>query len=103
MIIQYDTRPNATVDEKLRSLIESIQLAFGEVGIDATNTATSQSTDISAVISAIQQLSDSIGSISDAITRIDERVTALEETITSIEGTLTSLDERVTALENPEP
>ena len=103
MIIQYDTRPDATVDEKLRSLIESIQLAFSEVGIDATNTATSQSADISEVLSEIRTLADSVSSISGAITQMDGQVTALEESIASIEETLTSLDERVTALENPEP
>ena len=87
MIIQYDTRPNATVDEKLRSLIESIQLAFGEVGIDATNTATSQNTDISAIVTEIRLLSDAVNSLSDATTRMNQNIT--------------SLDERVTALENP--
>lgn len=30
MIINYDRRPDATVDEKLQSLIESISLALNE-------------------------------------------------------------------------
>lgn len=99
MVIGYDTRPNATIDEKLRSLIESIQLAFGEVGIDATNTATSQNTDMSAVLTELRQLSDSVYSISEALARTAQGVTALEEAIAAISDSITSLDERVTALE----
>lgn len=30
MIINYDRRPRSTIDEKLQSLIESIQLALNE-------------------------------------------------------------------------
>lgn len=30
MIIDYDRRPNATVDEKLQSLIENLMLALAE-------------------------------------------------------------------------
>lgn len=30
MIINYDRRPDATIDEKLQSLIESISLALNE-------------------------------------------------------------------------
>ena len=30
MLISYDRRPNATVDEKMQSLVESIMLALNE-------------------------------------------------------------------------
>lgn len=103
MIIQYDTRPTATIDEKIRSLIESIQLALGEIGIDASNTSTSQSTDISTVIAEIRELTDTVSSFSVAITNIDENVTELTDSITVIQGNITSLDERVTALEERDP
>ena len=78
MIIEYDTRPDATVDEKLRSLIQSIQLALGEVGIDASNANTSQTQDLSAVIAELRRVTEDITSLSDAISGIADRVTALE-------------------------
>ena len=31
MIIDYDSRPGATTDEKIRSLIENLMLSFGEI------------------------------------------------------------------------
>lgn len=34
MIINYDRRPNATMDQKIQSLIESIQLALNEIASD---------------------------------------------------------------------
>lgn len=39
MIINYDRRPNATMDQKIQSLIESIQLALNEIvtDLDYTN------------------------------------------------------------------
>lgn len=39
MIIGYDRRPNATMDQKIQSLIESIQLALNEIvtDLDYTN------------------------------------------------------------------
>lgn len=39
MIIGYDRRPNATMDQKIQSLIESIQLALNEIvtELDYTN------------------------------------------------------------------
>lgn len=77
MIIQYDTRPDATIDEKLRSLIHSIQLALGEIGIREDNNSTSQSIDINTLSALVRELSNTVASISSAITGIDERVTAL--------------------------
>lgn len=103
MIIQYDTRPDATIDEKIRSLIESIQLAFGEIGIDTGNTFTSQSADISAVIAEIRQLDDTVASFAEAITSLDEAVGAISDTISGIQDSITDLDERVTALEEQDP
>lgn len=97
MIIQYDTRPDATIDEKLRSLIKSIQLALGEVGIIADKESTAQSIDINALSALIRNLSDTVSSFSDAITGIDGRVETLEDT------TIPGIDGRVTVLEGQQP
>lgn len=78
MIIQYDTRPDATVDQKLMSLIRSIQLALDEVGIREDNTITSQNEDVSSLISLVRQLREDVTSLADAVTGIDGRVTILE-------------------------
>lgn len=81
MIIQYDTRPNADIDEKLRSLIHSIQLALGEIeAVQSGGTSTSAGIDVSSILASLRQLSDAVTSVSDALTGIDERVTELEET-----------------------
>lgn len=112
MIIQYDTRPNATIDEKLRSLIDSIMLAFGEVGIKESNNITSQDTDMAAVLALIRDLTNEVASYSDAITGIDGRVVTLEDTtVPGIDGrvgtleetTIPAIDERVTILEGQQP
>ena len=124
MIIQYDTRPDATIDEKLRSLIESIQLGFAEVGMTSGNEAAeSTDQDISSVIAEVRRLADAVTSMSVIVGNFDQRctdiedsitdiqtsitdvqatITQIETAITTIEGNITSLDERVTALENPE-
>lgn len=81
MIIQYDTRPDATVDEKLRSLINSIQLAFGEVDISVKSAGSSA--DISSLLSQIQQIRSSMAALAASVTAsinsLSGRVTALEE------------------------
>ena len=97
MIIQYDTRPDATIDEKLKSLIKSIQLAFNEVGIREDNNATSQNIDINALSVLVRELSDEVNSYNDAIARIDTRTTTLEQTL------IPALDGRVTSLEGKMP
>lgn len=94
MIIQYDTRPDATVDEKLRSLISSIQLALGEVGIRENKNITSQDTENTAILALIRDLTNEVESYSDAITGIDGRVDTLEDT------TIPALDGRVDTLED---
>lgn len=81
MIIQYDTRPDATTDEKLRSLIKSIQLALGEIESSTGGGSSSQPTDISSIIASLRELSDEMAAAADAITGLDDRVTELEETV----------------------
>ena len=94
MIIQYDTRPDATIDEKLRSLIESIQLAFGEVGIRDDKNITSQNTENAAMQAQIRDIDNEVQSYSDAITGIDGRVETLEDTtVPGIEGRVTTLED----------
>ena len=104
MIIQYDTRPDATIDEKLRSLIKSIQLALDEVGTKEINTSTAQNIDISSLSVLIRELSDTVSSYSDAITGIDERVENIEDSsIPTIQESVAGIDARVLVLEGQQP
>lgn len=100
MIIQYDTRPDATIDEKLRSLIESIQLAFGEVGIRENNNVTSQTINVDAVLALVRELAEDVRSCDDAISQLGDRLTTAEGSLdTLLDTTIPALDTRVTALE----
>lgn len=104
MIIQYDTRPDATIDEKLRSLIKSIQLALDEVGTKEINTSTAQNIDISSLSVLIRELSDTVSSYSDAITGIDERVETIEDSsIPTLQDSMAGIDARVVVLEGQQP
>ena len=78
MIIQYDTRPDATIDEKLRSLIDSLMLAFGEIGIREDNTMTSQNVDMYTMGAQIRRLSALIDSVSESLSDINEKLSNLE-------------------------
>ena len=42
MIIDYDHNPNASVDQKLQSLKESVQLALNEIVTALNNTVTKE-------------------------------------------------------------
>ena len=86
MIIQYDTRPDATVDQKLQSLINSIMLAFSEIGVTG-NTSSIDQADIKTIEAMVQNLSGNISS--------------LQVTVAGHTSDIASLDGRVTALENP--
>lgn len=103
MIIQYDTRPDATIDEKLRSLINSIQLALGEHGINVSNTSISQSADISSLTTEINLIREMASSLFSTTSGLDARLTDAEGAITNINETIASLDARVTALEQQTP
>lgn len=101
MIIQYDTRPDATVDEKLRSLIESIQLALGEIGIKEDINVTSQSSDVQALSILLRELQNEVGSYTDAITGISGRVDTIENTsLPGIGNDISGLDGRLDTLED---
>lgn len=82
MIIQYDTRPNATIDEKLRSLSESIMLAFNEAGLNidtkVSNEAESQSESIATLEAQVRQINGSLALIQSSLDGIGTRVAALE-------------------------
>ena len=97
MIIQYDTRPNATIDEKLKSLIESIQLAFNEIGIKDNVYQTSQNADINTVVTMLLELSETIGILDSAVTNLSNSVGTLEDT------TIPGINTRVNALESKIP
>ena len=96
MVIQYDTRPDATIDEKLRSLIESIMLALNEAGIKSDNIVTSTNMDIASVTALINDLSSEVASYSTVLTDVDGRVDTLEDTtIPALDGRVTTLEGRV--------
>lgn len=97
MVIGYDTRPDATVDEKLRSLIHSIQLALSEIGISEDSIITSQNLGVAGVTALINNLSNEVSSYDDAITSLDGRLDTLEDT------TIPGIDGRVTVLEDQIP
>ena len=122
MIIQYDVRPDATIDEKLRSLIESIQLALGEVGIVSSENQSSEQQDISAVIAELRELGSSVSTLTEVVGGFDGRLSGVETSLSSLDDTvgdlqttigsmqttiqgindsITDLDERVSALEHP--
>lgn len=91
MIIQYDTRPNATIDEKIRSLIHSIQLALNEVE-SAGGSGSIKSGDINVVLQTLQRLSSELTSVLSTLDDLDGRVSDLEET--SSEVTYDSLQDK---------
>lgn len=100
MIIQYDTRPDATIDEKLRSLIESVQLALGEIGIRESNNITSQTINVEAVLALVRELSEDVRSYDEAIASLGGRLDTAEGNIYTLTNTtIPALDTRVTALE----
>lgn len=70
MIIQYDTRPDADVDQKLKSLIESIQLALGEIGIEGGAYQASQKKDLDLLVNTLRALNETISGIEDDISTL---------------------------------
>lgn len=103
MVLDYDTRPDATIDEKVRSLKDSVQLALNELGIDSNNTSTSQWQDISSVEAEVRALREAVVSLSSVVTGFDTRIGTLEEEIGTIDERLTSVEESVTELETAVP
>lgn len=103
MVLDYDTRPDATIDEKVRSLKDSIQLALNELGIDANNTSTSQGHDISSVEAEVRALREAVVSLSSVVTGFDTRIETLEEGAGTIDERLTAVEESVTDLESAFP
>jgi len=108
IIIQYDKRPNATIDEKLQSLIESIQLALNGMGVQDYTYQTSQDKSMEAVIVAIRQaeeeistITSSIGNLGDRIDTVEGSLSTLEDTtIPGIQGDIGDLDDRLDTLED---
>jgi len=103
MVLDYDTRPDATIDEKVRSLKDSIQLALNELGIDANNTSTSQGHDISSVEAEVRALREAVVSLSSVVTVFDTRIETLEEGAGTIDERLTAVEESATDLESAFP
>lgn len=86
MVLDYDTRPTATVDEKLRSLIASIQLALAEAGQADKSYTSSQSADMASVIVTIRQIEELLSTLNTAVGDIGSRLTTAEESIMDLES-----------------
>lgn len=103
MIIQYDTRPDATIDEKIRSLSDSIMLAFNEAGFSTDHRMSSesaaQSKSIATMEAQIRQLNGLLSSMQTTLNDIATRLGNVETTVSGHTASLESLDQRVTALE----
>lgn len=104
IIIQYDKRPNATIDEKLQSLIESIQLALNGMAEQDYVYQTSQDKGMEAVIVAIRQAEESISTNTASIGNLGDRLDTAEGSLSTLEDTtIPGIDTRVGALEGKIP
>ena len=103
MIIEYDTRPNATLDEKLRSLAESVMRAFNEAGFDTSvgQAAVSNATasQISAAVSQINSIAASIRTMTAELERLDGAIEECREAVIGHTEDIRALTARVEALE----
>ena len=81
MLIDYDHNPALTEDEKLRSLVENLILAFGET-TDLLNRQQKQ----------IDLITRAIGSVSDDIKEIRQDVATINSNITTMQGKITALE-----------
>ena len=82
MVIKYDKNPSLTVDEKLDSLVENVQLALGEYR--SSNNEGASIGDISTIMSALQQISSNVTYLLDTISSLDTRVSDVEDAVATI-------------------
>lgn len=105
MIIQYDKRPDATIDQKLQSLIQSIMLAFNEAGIstETGGQVISGDQDISTLAAQVRQLAGDVTALQTTAVNQGEAIDALQTTVgthgTDIEGLQTTVGGHATAIE----
>ena len=85
MIIQYDKRPNASIDEKLNSLVNSIILAFGESDITSSQTKDSVSKDIDSNTKDIDELNQDVDSIRQGVSSLVGTVADLAEAVRNLQ------------------
>ena len=120
MILDFDSNPNLTPEDKLRSLKESTQRALEESAntserlykalLNALGAETSSlSKGITSLSERLEREAKALANaISDLVERLEQversiqRLDQIEQRIGTIESTLISLDERVTALEQNE-
>jgi len=108
MILDYNRKPDATVDEKVQSLMESTQLALNDIARaqdtadvakeDAqTSIALSQTARQAAARAkeAADEAAEAVEEIEGDVSGLKTRVTQAEADITAVEGNITSLTGRV--------
>ena len=96
MIIDYDHNPALTEDEKLRSLVENLILAFGET----TDLLNRQQKQMDLIVKAIGTVSDDISGIRSDITTLQSNVSTIQGNITTINGKITTINGNITTMQD---
>ena len=119
MILEYNRKPDATVDEKIQSLMESTQLALNDISRaqqtadvakeDAQTSVTLAQTARQAAAEAsdaadkakkaADEAAEAVEQIEDDVSGLASRVTQAEADIDTAEGAIASLGTRVTEAE----
>ena len=120
MILDFDSNPNLTPEDKLRSLKESTQRALEESASNSERLYKALLTALGAETSSLSKgitslserlereakaLADAISDLVERLEQVERSIQSLdqiEQRIGSIESTLIILDQRVTALEERE-
>ena len=82
MLIDYDHNPAASTDEKLRSLVESIQLSLAEIASELASLSSKHSKDNTKASEQIERLTNAVGTISSQIQTIQGQITTLNSRTT---------------------
>ncbi len=124
MILDYDSNPNLTPDDKVKSLKESVQRALEEVsgsseklyksllnalGVEASSIKNNlaslserleeEASTLSDAVAGIVSRLEAVEEIAEGVAPIDSRLTDAESAITTIQDNYVLLEARVAALE----
>lgn len=98
MILDYNRKPDATVDEKVQSLMESTQLALNDIA-RAQDTADVAKEDAQTSIALSQTARQAANEASESAARAKEAADEATEAVEEIEGDVSGLKTRVTQAE----
>lgn len=99
MILEYNRRPDATVDEKVQSLMESTQLALNDIS-RAQQTADVAKEDAQTSVALAQTARQAAADASDAAAEAKQSAEEAAEAVEEIEGDVSGLKTRVTQAED---